>query len=56
VVFTVIPDYQGFLLAALPPGAFLGLAFLIATHNWVELRKASKKPTQKSSGSLKPAH
>jgi electron transport complex protein RnfE len=58
VVFTVIPDYQGFLLAALPPGAFLGLAFLIAAHNWMEQRKASKKSAAKPTNteSLKPAH
>ncbi|MEE9331409.1 MAG: electron transport complex subunit E [Methylophilaceae bacterium] len=56
VVLTVIPDYQGFLLAALPPGAFLGLAFLIAAHNWAEQRKTNKKMTPSASGSLKPAH
>ena len=58
VVLTVIPDYQGFLLAALPPGAFLGLAFLIAAHNWAELRKTSNKATAKAtdSQSLKPVH
>jgi len=33
---TVLPDYQGFLLAMLPPGAFLGLGLLIALKNWVE--------------------
>jgi electron transport complex protein RnfE len=41
-VLTVIPDYQGFLLAILPPGAFLGLGILIAARNWVELRKTAK--------------
>ena len=58
VVLTVIPDYQGFLLAALPPGAFLGLAFLIAAHNWAELRKTSNKATAKATDnqSLKPVH
>ena len=58
VVLTVIPDYQGFLLAALPPGAFLGLAFLIAAHNWAELRATSNKATAKAtdSQSLKPVH
>lgn len=35
----VIPDYQGFLLAILPPGAFIGLGLLIAGHNWVEQRR-----------------
>lgn len=56
VVLTVIPDYQGFLLAALPPGAFLGLAFLIAAHNWAEQRNTNKKATSTTNGSLKPAH
>jgi len=55
-VLTVIPDYHGFLLAVLPPGAFLGLACLIAAHNWAEQRKTSKKATHSASGSLKPAH
>src|SRR5690606_17033770 len=40
-VLQVIPDYQGFLLAILPPGAFIGLGLLIAGHNWVEQRKAA---------------
>jgi electron transport complex protein RnfE len=35
----VIPDYQGFLLAILPPGAFIGLGLLIAGHNWAEQRR-----------------
>lgn len=38
-VLTVIPDYSGLLLAVLPPGAFLGLALLIAAHNWLSQRK-----------------
>jgi electron transport complex protein RnfE len=29
-------QYEGFLLAVLPPGAFLGLAFLIALMNWID--------------------
>lgn len=40
-VLTVIPDYHGFLLAILPPGAFIGLALLIAGRNWMESRKAA---------------
>jgi len=39
---TVIPDYHGFLLAVLPPGAFLGLGTLIAVRNWIELIKSEK--------------
>ena len=37
-VLTVIPNYQGFLLAILPPGAFLGLGSLIALRNWISQR------------------
>lgn len=42
-VITVIPDYHGFLLAILPPGAFIGLGLLIAGRNWVEQRNAAKQ-------------
>ncbi len=35
-VLHVVPDYQGFLLAALPPGAFIGLGILIAVRNWIQ--------------------
>jgi electron transport complex protein RnfE len=31
-------NYQGFLLAILPPGAFIGLACLIALKNRIEAR------------------
>ncbi len=41
-VVTVVPDYHGFLLAVLPPGAFIGLAALIATRNWIEQRRQAK--------------
>lgn len=33
-VLHVLPGYQGFLLAILPPGAFIALGLLIAAHNW----------------------
>jgi electron transport complex protein RnfE len=36
--FTAIPDYSGFLLALLPPGAFIGLGLLIAGRNWLAAR------------------
>jgi len=51
-VLTVIPDYHGFLLAVLPPGAFLGLGVLIALRNWAEVRNAKKADTP--GNSLKP--
>lgn len=54
-VITVIPDYHGFLLAILPPGAFLGLAILIAFRNWSELRK-TQATTPNNTAALKPSH
>jgi electron transport complex protein RnfE len=37
-VLHVIPNYRGFLLAILPPGAFISLGLLIAAHNWNKAR------------------
>jgi electron transport complex protein RnfE len=45
-VITVVPDYHGFLLAILPPGAFIGLALLIASKNWLEARKQAAQPAE----------
>ena len=42
-VLHVIPDYHGFLIAILPPGAFIGLGLLIAAHNWFNLRAAARR-------------
>jgi len=36
---TVIENYRGFLLAVLPPGAFLGLGLLIAIKNLIDARR-----------------
>jgi electron transport complex protein RnfE len=41
-VIHVVPDYHGFLLAILPPGAFIGLGCLIAGKNWINLRNERK--------------
>jgi electron transport complex protein RnfE len=41
-VIHIIPDYKGFLLAVLPPGAFIGLGLLIAGRNWLTLRAERK--------------
>jgi electron transport complex protein RnfE len=38
------PDYPGFLLAVLPPGAFFGLAIMIVAKNWLDLRPREKQP------------
>ncbi|MBZ0105911.1 MAG: electron transport complex subunit E [Sulfuricella denitrificans] len=48
-IITVIPDYHGFLLAILPPGAFIGLGLLIAGKNWLDQRKSARvEPAQAS--------
>ncbi|MDR2220631.1 MAG: electron transport complex subunit E [Methylobacillus sp.] len=44
-MITVVPDYHGFLLAVLPPGAFIGLGLLIACRNWMESRKPASVRT-----------
>lgn len=43
LVLHVLPaDYPGFLLALLPPGAFIGLGLLIALRNVVEEKRAER--------------
>ncbi|OJW95343.1 electron transport complex subunit E [Thiobacillus sp. 65-1402] len=37
-VLHLLPGYQGFLLAILPPGAFIALGLLIAANNWNKAR------------------
>lgn len=39
----VIPNHPGFLLAILPPGAFIGLGLLVAGRNWLESRPAKSQ-------------
>lgn len=40
---TLIPDYKGFLLMALPPGGFIMLGFLLAGKRILDKRLAGKK-------------
>ncbi len=42
LTLTLIDDYRGFLLAVLPPGAFIGLGFIIAGMNLVNKRRAQR--------------
>lgn len=44
---TIIPDYHGFLLAVLPPGAFICLGLLIAGRNYLVQRAEQKKRLDK---------
>ena len=52
-VLTVFPDYQGFLLAILPPGAFIGLGLLIALRNIITTLGAER--TSRASPPASPA-
>lgn len=47
MVITVVPDYHGFLLAILPPGAFVTLGLLIAGKNYMTLRAAANEQRKK---------
>ena len=49
----LMDDYKGFLLAALPPGAFIGLGFLLAVKNWIDARIEQGAKAKK--GSLTPS-
>ena len=44
-VLHVLPDYQGFLLAILPPGALIALGLLIAARNWLNTRAEQRVKT-----------
>lgn len=43
MLLTLGEDYPGFLLAVLPPGAFIGLGLLIAIKNYIDRHIASKQ-------------
>ncbi|WJW76050.1 electron transport complex subunit E [Thiohalobacter sp. IOR34] len=49
---TVIEDYRGFLLAILPPGAFLGLGLIIAVKNIIDRRLEQRRSPAASSAAL----
>jgi electron transport complex protein RnfE len=39
----LIPNHPGFLLAILPPGAFIGLGLLVAARNWQQAKTRARK-------------
>lgn len=41
---TVIEDYRGFLMALLPPGAFIGLGLIVALKNIIDIKLADRQP------------
>jgi electron transport complex protein RnfE len=55
LVITVVPNYHGFLLAVLPPGAFIALGMLIAGKNWLNQRAEQKARKRTIPGKAIPA-
>jgi len=53
MTITFIDAYSGFLIAVLPPGAFIGLGLLIALKNVIDKRRQRK--TVPSVSSAEPA-
>lgn len=51
---TIIPEYKGFLLTALPPGGFIMLGFMVACKRLIEQRAAAKTSAVESN--LQTAH
>lgn len=49
------PNYQGMLLAALPPGAFIGLGFLVATKKWIDNKMQARAKTSAPSLTIPPS-
>ncbi|MBD3610150.1 MAG: electron transport complex subunit E [Gammaproteobacteria bacterium] len=61
MTMTLIDDYRGFLLAILPPGAFIGLGLIIAAKNIIDQRNTGKAhdmldETAMESGNRAEAH
>lgn len=52
----IFSDYDGFLLAILPPGAFLGLALLLAMRNYLDKKQKGKKKQSIQQSDEQPAN
>ncbi|MFN2301932.1 MAG: Rnf-Nqr domain containing protein, partial [Gammaproteobacteria bacterium] len=52
-LYLEIPGYRGFLLAVLPPGAFIALGLLIALKNVIDQRQ--RAPVAAPAGAPRPA-
>jgi len=50
LALTVIPGHPGFLLAILPPGAFIGLGLLVAARNRWQARRARQTAAKAGAG------
>ncbi len=55
LTFTLSDHYGGFLIAALPPGAFMGLGLLIALKNLIDRRQAERSALVGAPGTAEAA-
>jgi len=55
LTLTLVEDYRGFLLAILPPGAFIGLGLLIALKNVIDARVAQRARNRVGAADAEPA-
>jgi len=53
---TVFESYRGFLLAVLPPGAFIGLGCLVALKNVIDSRRERRRRRAAGATLPQPAH
>ena len=51
---TLVPDHPGFLLAMLPPGAFIGLGLLIAGRSWLDSRSGRRERAMAPASAAEP--
>lgn len=54
-LYLELPGYRGFLLAVLPPGAFIGLGLLIALKNAIDRRHREPAAARATAGDAQPA-
>lgn len=51
---TLLPDYKGFLLTALPPGGFIALGFMVAIKRMIDERIKTKETMKTQQPNLTP--
>ena len=54
MTITFIEDYEGYLLAILPPGAFIGLGLMIACKNYIDRRTKQRAVLKAQASSTEP--
>ncbi len=50
VTIVIFDDYRGFLMALMPPGAFIGLGLIVALKNMIDARQKSSQSIVETNG------